>query len=107
MQCACSFCYLPTMPNEPTVVHNEATHQFEIPNELGPVLLRYVKRGDVLDLVHTEVDEQFAGRGYASALARAALDYARANNLKVVPTCPFVRKYLERHPEYDDLRATH
>ena len=58
------------------------------------------------DLVHTEVDEQFAGRGYASALARTALDYARANNLKVIPTCPFVRKYLERHPEYDDLRDT-
>jgi predicted GNAT family acetyltransferase len=91
---------------EPTVIHNEAAHQFEIPNDLGRVLLKYVKRGDVLDLVHTEVDEQFAGRGYASALARAALDYARANHLKVVATCPFVRKYLERHSEYDDLRAT-
>jgi hypothetical protein len=95
------------MTDSPNIVHNEAAHQFEIPNELGPVLLRYVKRGDVLDLVHTEVDEQFEGRGYASALARTALDYARANNLKVIATCPFVRKYLERHPEYADLRAPH
>ena len=94
------------MDFSPTVVNNEAKHQFEIPTDEGRVLLRYVKRGDVLDLVHTEVDEQFAGRGYASALARTALDYARANNLKVIPTCPFVRKYLERHPEYDDLRDT-
>ena len=91
---------------EPNIVHNETTHQFEIPNDVGRVLLRYVKRGDVLDLVHTEVDEQFEGRGYASALARAALDYARANKLKVVASCPFVKKYLERHPEYADLRAT-
>jgi predicted GNAT family acetyltransferase len=93
------------MPNEPTVVHNEAAHQFEIPNDEGRVLLRYVKRGDVLDLLHTEVAEQFEGRGFASALARAALDYARANSLKVIPTCPFVRKYLERHPEYADLKV--
>jgi len=91
---------------EPIVVLNETAHQFEIPNDQGRILLKYIKRGDVLDLVHTEVDEQFEGRGYASALARAALDYARANHLKVVATCPFVRKYLERHHEYDDLRAT-
>ncbi len=89
-----------------TVTHDETTHQFEIPNDAGRVLLRYVKRGDLLDLVHTEVAEQFEGRGYASALARAALDYARANNLKVIATCPFVSKYLDRHPEYADLRAT-
>ena len=94
------------MPNSPAVVHNEAAHQFEIPNDQGRALLKYVKRGNLLDLVHTEVDEQFAGRGFAAALARAALDYARANDLKVVATCPFVRKYLERHPEYNDLRAT-
>jgi predicted GNAT family acetyltransferase len=91
--------------SEPTVVNNETSHQFEIPTDEGRVLLRYVKRGDALDLVHTEVDEQFAGRGYASALARTALDYARANHLKVIPTCPFVRTYLQRHPEYDDLLA--
>jgi predicted GNAT family acetyltransferase len=94
------------MPDSPTVTHREDRNQFEVQNDVGPVLLKYVKRGDVLDLVHTEVDEQFEGRGYASALARAALDYARANHLKVVATCPFVRKYLERHPEYADLRAT-
>ncbi|MEO8335815.1 MAG: GNAT family N-acetyltransferase [bacterium] len=89
----------------PTVTHDEAAHEFEIPNDEGRVLLKYVRRGDVLDVVHTEVAEQFEGRGYASALARAALDYARANNLTVVATCPFVRTYLDRHPEYADLRA--
>jgi uncharacterized protein len=90
---------------EPTIIHNAAAHQFEIPTDEGRALLRYVRRGDVLDLVHTEVSEHFEGRGFASALARAALDYARANNLKVIPTCPFVRGYMSRHPEYDDLRV--
>jgi predicted GNAT family acetyltransferase len=90
----------------PTVIHNVAAHQFEIPTDEGRALLRYVQRGDVLDLVHTEVSEQFEGRGFASALARAALEYARTSNLKVIPTCPFVRAYMSRHPEYNDLRVT-
>ncbi|MEP6730148.1 MAG: GNAT family N-acetyltransferase [bacterium] len=89
----------------PAVVHNVNGHQFEIPNDDGRVILRYVQRGSVLDLLHTEVAEQFEGRGYASALARAALDYARANNLHVIPTCPFIASYMARHHEYDDLRA--
>ena len=93
------------MTDSPAVTHNEAAHQFEIPNDEGRVLLRYARRGDVLDLLHTEVADRFEGRGFGSALTRAALDYARANHLEVVPTCPFVGKYLERHPEYDDLRA--
>ena len=91
---------------DPTVIHNATAHQFEIAAEGGRALLGYVQRNTILDLVHTEVAEQFKGRGYASALARAALEYARSNNLKVIPTCPFVRAYMARHPEYDDLRAT-
>ncbi|MEO5817186.1 MAG: GNAT family N-acetyltransferase [Gemmatimonadaceae bacterium] len=93
------------MADTPSVTHDEAAHEFEIPTGEGRALLKYVRHDDVLDLVHTEVAEQFEGRGYASALARAALAYARANHLTVVATCPFVRTYLDRHPEYDDLRA--
>jgi predicted GNAT family acetyltransferase len=89
--------------SEPEVIHNIAAHRFEIASDEGRALLRYVQRGDVLDLVHTEVADELAGRGYASALARAALEYARANHLKVVPSCPFVRQYMSRHHEFDDL----
>ena len=88
---------------EPTVVHNEAAHQFEIVTGNGRVLLRYIRRGDVLELVHTEVADEYEGRGFGSALARAALDYARAHNLTVIPTCPFVRSWMAHHHEYDDL----
>ena len=90
---------------EPTVVHNAAAHQFEIPTGNGRVLLRYIQRGNVLELVHTEVADEYEGRGFGSALARTALDYARANNLKVMPTCPFVRSWMASHHEYDDLLA--
>ena len=92
------------MPASSTVIHNAAAGQFEIHTGGGPALLRYALRGDTIDLLHTEVADEFEGKGFGSALARAALDYARGNKLTVVPTCPFVRSYLERHPEYADLR---
>lgn len=94
------------MPDAPNVTHNPAAGQFEIRTGGGPALLRYVLRGDTMDILHTEVADEFEGRGYGSALARAALELARANRWTVIPTCPFTRKYLERHPEYADLRKT-
>jgi predicted GNAT family acetyltransferase len=69
-------------------------------------MLRYVARGDVLDLTHTVVPREAEGQGIGSALARAALEYARANDLKVIATCRFVHGYLQKHTEYADLVST-
>ena len=52
---------------------------------------------------HTEVDPAFEGRGLGSRLARHVLDDARARQLRIVPRCPFLAAYLERHPEDHDL----
>lgn len=53
---------------------------------------------------HTEVDDRFEGKGVGSALARFALDDVRAaGDRRVVPRCPFIKGWIERHPEYDDL----
>ena len=54
-------------------------------------------------MVHTIVSPMLGGRGYGSRLVRSALDYARDNGLKVIPSCSFVGVYLERHPEYKAL----
>jgi len=59
--------------------------------------------GPVLSLIHTEVPKAAEGKGLAAALARAALDYARAHSLGVKVICPFIAKYIARHPEYQDL----
>lgn len=59
----------------------------------------------VVDMPHTIVDEAFGGRGYGMALAKHAFDDARERGLKVKPTCPFLDRYMTRHPEYQDLRA--
>jgi predicted GNAT family acetyltransferase len=52
---------------------------------------------------HTEVDDDYEGRGVGSALARGALDEARAAGRRIVALCPFIFAYISRHPEYADL----
>jgi uncharacterized protein len=91
------------MVESPQVVHDPAARHFEVRADAGVAMLTYVQRGDVLDLMHTRVPPELEGQGYGAALAKAALDYARANGLKVIPTCPFVHAYLRRHKEYADL----
>jgi uncharacterized protein len=66
-------------------------------------LLRYRDRGDVLVAVHTEVDDAFEGQGLAGELVAAVLADVRTSGRRVRPLCPYVRGYLERHPEYADL----
>ncbi len=63
-------------------------------------ILQYRIRDGQLTIYHTEVPPVFRGRGYGDMLARAALDYAREQSLKVQPLCPFVRAWLDKHPEY-------
>ena len=53
----------------------------------------------VLDLLHVEAPEAARGRGVADRLVRGAIEYAEAHRLKLRPTCPYVRRWLVRHPE--------
>ena len=58
---------------------------------------------DVITFTHTEVDPEFEGQGVGSALARYALDQAREAGLRVRPLCPFIARWIRRHPDYADL----
>lgn len=93
------------MSNSSAVTHDPAAGRFEIATDAGPAVLTYFPRGDVLEIVHTEVPEAAEGRGFASALARAALDHARSSGKQVIPSCPYVAAYIRRHPAYADLVA--
>jgi predicted GNAT family acetyltransferase len=62
-------------------------------------------RPDALVFTHTEIDDAFEGKGVGSVLAKGALDDVRARGLLVVPQCPFIRGWIERHPAYQDLVA--
>jgi predicted GNAT family acetyltransferase len=70
--------------------------------ELAGVLEYVVKRSRIA-LVHTEVLPAYEGRGVGSALVRFALGEARRRGLRVIATCPYVRSYLARHREDDDI----
>ena len=65
--------------------------------------IEYETRPGVVVLIHTEVDSAFEGHGLGAKLVKFALDDIRGRGLKLVPVCPFVRAYLQRHPEERDL----
>jgi predicted GNAT family acetyltransferase len=65
--------------------------------------VEYRRRPDAVVLVHTEVADEFEGKGVGSALARGVLDDLRAHGATVVPSCPFIAAYIRRHPDYLDL----
>jgi uncharacterized protein len=91
----------------PQVVNNAAASRFELTAEGHTAVLEYVLAGSRLRLMHTEVPPELRGRKYAEVLARAGLEFARTGNLKVVPFCPFVRAFLQRHPEYASVLDEH
>src|SRR5215470_3309815 len=87
------------------VVHNRAAEQFEL--RIGDALcvLQYRRRDALLIIYHTEVPPPHEGRGLAARMTRAALEFARAENLRVEPRCPYTVAFLRKHREYLDLRA--
>jgi predicted GNAT family acetyltransferase len=93
------------MPETFDITHDPAAGRFEIRTPSGTALLHYVYRGADLEILHTEVPDEMEGHGYGAALARAALDFARREQLKVIPSCPFVSAYIRRHPEDAELVA--
>jgi predicted GNAT family acetyltransferase len=64
---------------------------------------QYRDRDQALAFLHTEIDDRFEGHGLGSRLISFALDDARSRGLAVLPFCPFVRGYIQRHREYVDL----
>jgi predicted GNAT family acetyltransferase len=85
------------------VVHEPEESRFAVHTEGLTAVLEYQRVGERVVMPHTVVPAPLEGRGVGSRLARTALDWARDENLRVVPLCPFVRAYILRHPEYAAL----
>jgi uncharacterized protein len=66
-------------------------------------LRRYGLDAELLVVTHTEVDPSYEGQGVGTALVRGALDDVRRRSALVLPLCPFVRGWIEHHPDYRDL----
>jgi hypothetical protein len=68
-------------------------------------LIRYRREPGAVALIDTEVEPALEGQGLAGVLVQGALDDLRERGLRLIPICPYVRSWLERHPEYADLVA--
>jgi uncharacterized protein len=88
------------MSNAPTDVRDDTVASRLVLEEDGvEAELIYRKRAGRMILIHTEVPDALGGRGIGGRLVRAALARARAENLTLVPWCPFARRWLTDHPD--------
>ena len=85
------------------VQHDPKEQKFFITVDDGEAVLNYHLKEGVIEFAHTYVPSAYRGKGYAEAVVKAGFEYARAKKLKVIPSCPYVPVYLERHPEYQSL----
>jgi len=85
------------------VVHNLPEQQFELHLGGKLCLLQYRIAGAKMIIFRTDVPESIQNRGLAARMTAAALDFAREQNLKVEPRCPYTAAYFRKHRECSDL----
>jgi predicted GNAT family acetyltransferase len=88
---------------KPMPLQRVVSGRIEIERNGKIAYLEYSLGGNVLELIHTGVPKELRGLGLASVLAERGLNWARKEGFKVDVICPFVREYIAKHPEYDDL----
>jgi predicted GNAT family acetyltransferase len=93
---------------DPEVVDNLEASRFEVVVD-GEVagFAEYRRTKSSVAFTHTVIDPAYEGRGLGSVLARSALDATREAGFAVLPFCPFIRGYIQRHPAYLDLVPEH
>lgn len=94
---------MPEETPEQSVSHKPERSRFEIRQEGHLAVVEYRRDSETLIFEHTLVPPELGGRGLGKQLVEAALAYARAESLQVIPECTFVARYIQRHPETHDL----
>lgn len=86
------------------IYENTALRRFELALDQDALAAAYYRMEDgVVVLFHTEVPFEYSGQGVATKLADAIFPILRARGQKVLPTCEFMKRYVAKHPEWDDL----
>jgi hypothetical protein len=83
----------------PEITRNDGAGRFETTVDGIRAELTFRLDGNRIILDHTGVPDAIAGHGIAGDLARAAFGYAAAEDLTIVPRCPYVRAWMDRHPD--------
>lgn len=89
------------------IQHHQNQKEFVIEINGKKAVLQYeiLNAGKVLDYYRTFVPPEFRGQKIGEQIVKFALDYVRDNHLKVIPSCPFVQRFIDRHPDYQGLIA--
>ena len=90
-------------PDMGAVRHNAEQNRVELDTPAGIAIADYRMTPGVMTLFHTEVPVTLRGRGIGARLVQGALEDARRAGVKVVPTCWFVREFIDRNPQFADL----
>ena len=83
------------------IIHNQSESHFSIEGDQGKLV--YSREQNKLIIEHTKVSDSLKGKGAGKQLVRAAVEFSRANSLKVVPLCSFAKATIERVPEFQDV----
>lgn len=87
------------------VIDDKEKNRFEAEVDGHTAIIEYTVRPGILILDHTEVPKELSGQGVASEMVEKVLLQIELRGLKVVPECPFIKKYINRHPEWKSIIA--
>lgn len=87
------------------VIDNKELRRFETEVDGHRAIITYSVMPNILSLNHTEVDKALEGRGVASEMVEKVLLEIELRGLKVIPVCPFIKKYINKHPEWNSIIA--
>lgn len=86
---------------EPEVIHEKKRFVIKVAGK--EVYVEFEMKDDKMDLDHTYTHPELRGKGLAAQVVRAALEYAKENNMKVIPTCSYVRSFISKNDKYKEL----
>lgn len=87
------------------VIDNKEKNRFEAEVDGYKVIIEYSVQPGILSLNHTEVPKELSGQGIASEMTEKVLLQIELRGLKVIPVCPFTKKYIDKHPEWKSIVA--
>ena len=87
--------------NRETKGHFKATEEGK---EAGTMTYSWAGKEKII-IDHTDVNPEFKGRNVGNKMVMAAVDYARENNIKIIPLCPFAKSVFDKTEAIRDVLA--
>lgn len=88
------------------VVDNKEKNRFEAEIDGHQAIIEYSVKPNILTLKHIEVDKELSGRGVATEMTESVLLEIELRGLKVIPECPFIKNYINKHPEWESILSS-